>query len=107
MVARVGQIRIGYVDIPIYEENLDEAELFGYFDYHPKAKIVVDAGLPGRYRAATMLHEVLEAVSAVYGLDLSEAQVRCLETALAQIALEGDEAVRGWLRLLHEGSEQT
>ena len=50
---------------------------------------------------------MLEAISAVYGLDLTEAQIRCLEASLAQIALEGDEEVRSWLRLLQEDSEGT
>ena len=107
VVGKVGTVRIGYVDVPIYMENLDEAELFGYFDHHPTAKIAVDRGLPGRHKAGTILHEVLEAISAVYGLDLTEAQIRCLEASLAQIALEGDEEVRSWLRLLQEDSEGT
>ena len=104
MVGKVGSVRIGYVDVPIYMENLDEEELFGYFDYHPQTKIGVDAGLPGRCKAATILHEVLEAISSIYGLDLSEAQIRCLEASLAQIALEDEEAVKGWLRLLQGDS---
>ncbi len=107
MVGKVGSVRIGYVDVPIYMENLDEAELFGYFDYHPQAKIGVDRELPGRHKAGTILHEVLEAISSIYGLDLSEAQIRCLEATLAQIALEGEEEVKGWLRLLQEDSEGT
>ena len=96
-------VHIGYVDVAIIEADLNEEGLFGSFEFHPQPEIHIDSSLPPRYKAATALHEVLEAISAIYGLDLSEAQIRTLEATLAGIALRQPDVVLGWLKLLGEG----
>ena len=93
-------VHIGYVDVPIIEADLNEEELFGCFEFHPEPKIYIDSTLPPRYKAATALHEILEAISSIYGLDLSESQIRTLEASLAGIAFRQPDVTLRWLKLL-------
>jgi len=90
-------IRIGYSDIPVEFKDLRAEDTFGYFEFYPSPKIAVDHRLAPPYAAATVLHEVLEAASAIYGLDLSEGQVRTLETVLVALVKENPESVREWM----------
>jgi len=100
-------IRIGYSDIPIEYTDLREEDTFGYFEFHPVPRIAVDHRLSPPYAAATVLHEILEATSAIYGLELSEGQVRTLETVLVGLVKENPEVVRGWMDQLTDEKDQS
>ena len=97
---KIESIRIGYVDVPICQEDLHEDDCFGYFESYPKPKIGLHIDMSPLYMAATGLHEVLEAISGIYGLDLSEGQVRTLETAMVEIVRSNPKAIRQWIGML-------
>ena len=62
--------------------------LWGYFEDHPDSKgpTVVVAEAPLERKTATILHEMIHAISAAHGLALSERTVRGLELGLTQAA---------------------
>ena len=93
---------IGYVDIPIQVTDLQEEGCFGYFQSHPDPQIAIHDQLSPLYTAATGLHEVLEAISAIYGLELTEGQVRTLETALVDIVKRNPRLCGEWLGMVAE-----
>ena len=93
-------IRIGYCDIPIEIKDIDDKDCFGYFEFYPKPLIAISHRLDLFYRSATVLHEILEAISAIYGLDLSEGQVRTLETVLVALAQGYPEEAGEFIRSL-------
>lgn len=61
-----------------------EGRLFGAFISYPQPMIIID----GRFECnpnhpvMTLLHESIEAINEVYGLELTEQDIRCLELAL-------------------------
>mgnify|MGYP001435703455 CR=1 FL=1 len=97
---KIDSIRVGYVDVPICLEDLHEDDCFGYFEAYPKPKIGLHRDMSPLYMAATGLHEVIEAISAIYGLDLAEGQVRTLETVMVEIVRSNPEQIRQWLDIL-------
>ena len=97
---KIDSIRIGYVDVPICLEDLHEDDCFGYFEAYPKPRIGLHRDMSPLYMAATGLHEVIEAISAIYGLDLAESQVRTLETVMVEIVRSNPEQIRQWLGAL-------
>ena len=62
----------------------EDGRFYGAFIGFPKPKILID----GRFEhnpnhpVMTLLHECLEAISQLYGLELTEQDIRCLELAL-------------------------
>lgn len=56
---------------------------FGEFQYYPRPSIVVDELLEPSSAWMTLLHELLHAVSEMYGLELDEGQIRTIEVALS------------------------
>ena len=70
-------------------ESMDNGE-FGRFNAWPSPVITVSTGIPVEAQRLTLLHEVLHAISELYGLDLREQQVRALEQGLGQVMSEPD-----------------
>jgi hypothetical protein len=68
-------------------------EEFGEFRYYPTPKIVVDELLEDPAAWMTLFHELLHAVSEMYGLELDEGQIRTLEVALGD-AFRGNPELR-------------
>lgn len=95
-------IRIGYTDIPIHVEDLKDDDCFGYFVSYPKPRIAIHDQLTPLYTAATGLHEVIEAISAIYGLELAEGQIRTLETALVNVVRNNSNLCQKWLEMISE-----
>ena len=100
---KIDSLRIGYMDVPISLEDLHEDDCFGYFEAYPEPKIGLHVDMSPLYMAATGLHEVLEAISAIYGLDLAEAQVRTLETTIVDIVRRNPEYIRQWVEVVING----
>ena len=98
---KIDSIKIGYVDVPLFEDDLDDDECFGYFESYPDPKICLHHTLSPLYKGATAFHEVIEAISAIYGLDLSENQVRTLETSIVDIVRDNPNRIREWINLLN------
>jgi len=72
----------------------DESGDMGRWDWLD-AEILLNQSLKGAARALTLLHEVLHAISDMYGLDLEESQVRVLEQALGSFVKDNPkEAMR-------------
>ena len=90
-------VRIGYSDIPIEFKDLASDDTFGYFEFYPTPRIAVEHRLSAPYAAATAFHEVLEATSAIYGMDLTEGQIRTLETLLIGLVRGNPGLVQEWI----------
>lgn len=73
----VGGVRIDVERARILQET------FGEFKYYPRPSIVIDELLEPSSAWMTLLHELLHAVSEMYGLELDEGQIRTLEVALS------------------------
>jgi len=85
----VRNIRIGTQDVVVEFVGMDNGE-FGTFNAWPSPVIRVATGIPVEAQRLTLLHEILHAISELYGLDLRESQVRALEQGLGQVMTEPD-----------------
>lgn len=81
---RIGTQRVDVVFCPMEDGD------FGEFIFFPTPTIRINNSVPIEIQRLSLLHEMLHAVSEVYGLNLSEAQVRCLEQGLGQTMCEPD-----------------
>lgn len=70
--------------IPVVFTKMPQDEL-GAFCFSPELKIEISDQLSRSLTSSTLLHEVLEMISEIHGLRLSESCIRTLETALCQI----------------------
>ena len=73
-------IRIGHLSISLVTKDLGE-DLLGMYD-DQTATIFIKPDLTPQIRRSTIIHECVHAISCMYGLELSENQVRVLESAL-------------------------
>lgn len=91
-------IKIGSHKLPVYyyqsegeaislsgdDKMFEDGPLYGCFIGFPFPKILID----GRYihnpnhPIMTILHECIEAINDIYGLDFTEQTIRCLEVAI-------------------------
>ena len=77
------KIKIGARDIRVREVDhlSDDADRWG--DYNPRTgTIQLEAGAPGDMKEETLLHELFESISDIYGLRLKEKQVCVLGAVL-------------------------
>ena len=74
-------IKFNQYSVPVKRVELDE-EVFGQFSFFPYPEIHINQGLKKEVEASTILHEVLEMISELYGLSLYESQIRVLEVSL-------------------------
>jgi hypothetical protein len=98
LVGMPNSIKIGSHTIPVHyykseteavslanDKGLfDDGQLFGVFISFPIPKILIDGRFESNpnHPTMTLLHECLEAISELYGLELTEQDIRCLELAL-------------------------
>lgn len=75
------ELYVGGLRIAVERARMPQEE-FGEFKYYPTPKIVVDELLDDPAAWMTLFHELLHAVSELYGLELDEGQIRTLEVAL-------------------------
>ena len=91
---QLSQIKVGTSYIPVFrDETLDG--LFGCFENFPTQRILIK-GQSQHQEDMTVLHELLHAVSDMYGLRLSESQVRVLEQVLTQLVADNYPLVAAW-----------
>ena len=89
------RFKLGTWSIPVVVDKGASEDVFGYYDDCPTPRVVVTkAGAVGRNFPLTVLHELLHAVSDVYGLGLSEAKVRGLEQGLGSMILSNPKGFR-------------
>ena len=89
------KLRIGPIKVTVSEKDEDELdELFCDDDltiggvYAPNgdySQIWLHKDLQGIMRPKTLLHEVIEAINAIYGLDFDHQQITTLDAALLQV----------------------
>jgi len=72
---------VGGVRIDVERARMAQDE-FGEFKYYPSPRITVDELLEPPSAWMTLFHELLHAVSEMYGLELDEGQIRTLEVGL-------------------------
>ncbi len=82
-------VRIGTQDVRVEVVALPDGD-FGDFNVFPTPVVRVNANLPFEVQRITLLHELLHAISDLYGLDLRESQVRAIEQGLGQVMSEPD-----------------
>lgn len=75
------KVLFGNYQIPVTISDLPEGD-FGEFSFFPYPEIKVNTGLKKEVETSTILHEVIEMISEVYGLSLEESQIRVLEVSL-------------------------
>ena len=71
-------------EVPVVASKMSNDE-FGEFKYYPSPRILVSDILQGVSLTSTIFHEILEMVSEMNDLGLSENQIRTLEVCLTQI----------------------
>lgn len=86
------ELYVGGLRIAVERARMAQDE-FGEFKYYPTPKIVVDELLDDPAAWMTLFHELLHAVSEMYGLELDEGQIRTLEVALGD-AFRGNPELR-------------
>jgi hypothetical protein len=85
----VRRVRIGTQDVVIEFASIADGE-FGEFHAFPSPRVIVNSSVPIEVQRLTLLHELLHAISELYGLGLTESQVRCMEQGLGQVMSEPD-----------------
>ena len=85
------QVRIGPHVVTISEKPLEND--YGLFEERPY-RVSVAPGLQPIERASTVVHELLHAVEAIYGVVLGESKVRALETAIVTAVLQNPDLLR-------------
>ena len=93
-------LQIGPLNVPVVNVDLTAEETWGEFWCLPTPQIRVNQDLPKDLRALTILHEVLECITEIYGLGLTEGDIRTLEMSLAGIIRENPAVFREWLGML-------
>lgn len=85
MVIKWHPFEVPVVSIPMTNEE------FGEFKYHPTPTIYLSDQITGHVRSSTLLHEVIEMISEMHDLGLTESQIRTLEIALTQIMAQNQD----------------
>jgi hypothetical protein len=75
-------LKFNQYSIPVKLVDMGDEETFGQFFFFPYPEIQISKKLKREVETSTILHEVLELVSELYGLSLDESQIRVLEVAL-------------------------
>jgi len=92
---------IGPVEVPIREEPglISKRELGGYTEF-PSGEIEICPDLPPQQAVLTIFHECLHAISAQYGLGLSESKVRVLEMSISALFRDNDDFTKVYFKHL-------
>ena len=77
----------GHYKISVVNQELTEGD-FGEFSFFPYPRITVNTGLKKEVETSTILHEVMEMISEINGLNLDESQIRTLEVGLMSVFLQ-------------------
>ena len=96
------ELKIGPLSVPVIFGPLKEPDTFGFYSPYPKPTININNNLEPKIKAMTLLHEVLECLTDIYGWKMSEGDIRSLECALSMMVLENVEEIRGWLHDLQD-----
>lgn len=80
-------LQYGHYRIPVVISKLSEND-FGEFSFFPYPKIKVNSNLRDEVETSTILHEVMEMISEINGLNLDESQIRTLEVGLMSVFLQ-------------------
>jgi|TARA_R110000824_G_scaffold44703_2_gene129850 hypothetical protein len=76
-------LRIGSYDVPVYEHpEIMSLGVWGFAQLSPEYRIFVASSVPIHQRRRTVLHESIEIINDVFGLELGEVKVRVLEQNL-------------------------
>ena len=94
------KVFFGNYQIPVQITELAEGD-FGEFSFYPYPSIKVSTGLKKEVETSTILHEVIEMISEVYGLSLEESQIRVLEVSLMGVFFQNPWLVERMFRPLH------
>jgi len=89
-------LQIGPMEVPVVYGDLSKEETWGEFQCLPSPKITVNKDLPRNIQALTILHEVLECITEIYGLKLSEGDIRTLEMSLADAVKKNAKEFQTW-----------
>tara|TARA_Y100001963_G_C6616160_1_gene369407 strand:- start:141 stop:446 length:306 start_codon:yes stop_codon:yes gene_type:complete len=95
-------LQVGPITLPVVFEDLTKEDLWGEFWPLPKPQIRVNSTLSKPIQALTILHELLECITEVYGLRLSEGDIRTLEIALGSLIKQNPQQTQEWLRMLSQ-----
>jgi hypothetical protein len=77
----------GHYSIPVVTSKLPEGD-FGEFSFFPYPRISINLRLREEVETSTILHEVMEMISEINGLNLDESQIRTLEVGLMTVFLQ-------------------
>lgn len=80
-------IRYAHYCVPVVISKLPEDD-FGEFSFFPHPQIKVNSCLRPEVETSTILHEVMEMLSDIHGLNLDESQIRTLEVGLMSVFLQ-------------------
>lgn len=78
------QLLFNTYKIPVVVTEMPEGD-FGQFSFYPYPEIQVSNKLNQEVLTSTILHETMEMISEIYGLNLDESQIRTLEVSLMAI----------------------
>ena len=92
----ITSVQIGPIDVPISIALLDERTM-GEYHHSPSPVIKINHKSSGIVKDMTIFHEVLEAITELYGLNFSERDIRTLEMSLCQFVKDNPYEVRQWV----------
>ena len=90
-------LHIGPLLVPVVYGDLSKEETWGEFQCLPAPQITINQDLPKDIQALTVLHEVLECVTEIFGLRLSEGDIRTLEMSLATVIKKNPKEFQRWV----------
>jgi len=82
-------VKVGAFIIAVNRDPFLMASREAYGEYHPsKLEIVLDTNLNKQKEGETLLHEMLEAIDAIYDIELDHHKLSLMATALHQVVIE-------------------
>jgi hypothetical protein len=79
--------------IPVTMTKMDKDQ-FGEFNWFPSPSILISEDIKANVLSSTLLHEILEMISEMHDLGLTESKIRTLEVALSQIMCRNPEVTQ-------------
>ena len=98
------KLQIGPLQVPVVYGDLTKEETWGEFQCLPHPQLTVNKDLPNDIKALTIIHEVLECITEIFGLRLTEGDIRTLEMSLADVVRRNSQEIREWLTMVEGGS---
>lgn len=84
-ISKLTKIRWNPLDIDVFYGPFEDDDQFGCYSSFPKPTITLEENIDGVVYFSTLVHELIEFINDVYGMELKEKDIRILEISILQL----------------------